>query len=283
MSEYQYYEFQAIDNPLSDKNVQWLRKLSSRAEISSTSFVNHYEWGDFKGDPWKLMERCFDAFVYTSNWGSRTLMFRVPTDSIDVEFADQYCHDYIFSCRIKKEQAILCFTCEREPDEWSELDDGSSWMGSLLPLRNEILAGDLRCLYLAWLYGVDMGFYDKDEVEPIVPEGLSNLTASQQRLVDFLYIDDRLVEIAAEKSGRVKAQKGDISDPKKWIKSLSNKDKDELLLKAIKGETGAVNLAFLKSCREAARAKTPEKNSKSKTKRRTVGELTSKWENITRI
>ena len=50
MSEYQYYEFQAIDRPLTDKQMQELRKYSTRATITPTSFVNVYNWGSFKGN-----------------------------------------------------------------------------------------------------------------------------------------------------------------------------------------------------------------------------------------
>ena len=60
MSEYQYYEFQAIDRPLGEADREALRTLSTRARITATSFTNHYEWGDFKGDPQRLMERWFD-------------------------------------------------------------------------------------------------------------------------------------------------------------------------------------------------------------------------------
>ena len=56
MSEYQYYEFQAIDRPLDHAAQQALRKISSRARITSTSFTNHYEWGDLKGDPRTFMD-----------------------------------------------------------------------------------------------------------------------------------------------------------------------------------------------------------------------------------
>lgn len=51
MSEYQYYEFSVIDNPLSDKDMRSLRNLSSRARITPTSFIIEYNWGDFKGNP----------------------------------------------------------------------------------------------------------------------------------------------------------------------------------------------------------------------------------------
>ena len=51
MSEYQYYEFVAIDKPLTSTQMAELRSRSSRADITRTRFVNHYEWGNFKGDP----------------------------------------------------------------------------------------------------------------------------------------------------------------------------------------------------------------------------------------
>ena len=50
MSEYQYYEFQAIDRRLTEKEMQELRGYSSRARITPTSFVNEYSFGSFKGD-----------------------------------------------------------------------------------------------------------------------------------------------------------------------------------------------------------------------------------------
>lgn len=73
MSEYQYYEFSAIDRLLSQAEMAELRAVSSRAQISPSGFVNHYEWGDLKADPADWMRRHFDAFVYTS------LLVQLPT------------------------------------------------------------------------------------------------------------------------------------------------------------------------------------------------------------
>ena len=84
MSEYQYYEFLAIDKPLTDAQRAELRKLSSRAEITSTRFTNEYSFGDFQGQPEKLMERYFDAFLYVANWGTRRLMFRLRCESVSM-------------------------------------------------------------------------------------------------------------------------------------------------------------------------------------------------------
>ena len=47
MSEYQYYEFRTIDRALSDKEMNEMRAVSTRAEITRTSFVNEYMYGDF--------------------------------------------------------------------------------------------------------------------------------------------------------------------------------------------------------------------------------------------
>ncbi len=83
MSEYQYYEFQAIDRPLTEAQVRELRSCSTRAHITPTSFVNHYEWGNFKGDAQAWMETYFDAFLYLANWGTHELMLRLPPRLLD--------------------------------------------------------------------------------------------------------------------------------------------------------------------------------------------------------
>jgi hypothetical protein len=67
MSEYQYYEFLAVDHRLDDAALNTLRAISTRARITPTSFVNDYQWGDLKADPRSLTERYFDAFLYTAN------------------------------------------------------------------------------------------------------------------------------------------------------------------------------------------------------------------------
>ena len=83
MSEYQYYEFLALDRPLEQSEMAALRALSTRADITSTRFTNVYNYGDFKGSPEKLMEKYFDAHVYVTNWGTHTLMLRLPRGSGD--------------------------------------------------------------------------------------------------------------------------------------------------------------------------------------------------------
>ena len=91
VSEYQYYEFAAVDRALGARDLDTLRGLSTRAHITPTSFVNTYEWGSFKGDPRRLVERYFDAFLYLANWGTRQLIVRLPARLIDPATARRYC------------------------------------------------------------------------------------------------------------------------------------------------------------------------------------------------
>ena len=83
MSEYQYYDFKAIDRRADKKEMAALRSISTRAAITTTSFTNHYEWGDLKADPRKLLEKYFDAFVYVANWGTREFYLRLPQELVD--------------------------------------------------------------------------------------------------------------------------------------------------------------------------------------------------------
>ena len=53
----EHYEFQAIDRPLGEADMEALRTLSTRARITAMSFTNHYKWGDFQGDPNRLIGR----------------------------------------------------------------------------------------------------------------------------------------------------------------------------------------------------------------------------------
>ncbi len=68
MSEYQHYEFQKIGSSLSDKAMEEMSALSSRAEVSRTSASFIYNYSDFPVDPIKVLTRHFDALFYTSNW-----------------------------------------------------------------------------------------------------------------------------------------------------------------------------------------------------------------------
>jgi hypothetical protein len=93
MSEYQYYEFLAVDRPLDERQQDEVRALSTRARITATSFINEYHWGNFRGDPREMMERYYDAHLYVTNWGTHQVMLRIPRALLSLQVAEQYCID----------------------------------------------------------------------------------------------------------------------------------------------------------------------------------------------
>ncbi len=99
MSEYRYYEFLAIDRPLSKKEKAELRAISTRAEITPTGFVNTYEWGDLKARPIEMVKKYFDAFVYFANWGTRECMFRLPLEKVDLKAPAPYLQGDAATCQ----------------------------------------------------------------------------------------------------------------------------------------------------------------------------------------
>jgi hypothetical protein len=254
MSEYQYYEFRAVDRPLTDAQMAELRKVSSRGEVTPSSFVNEYNYGDFKGKPKKWMELYFDGFVYLANWGSRWLMLRVPASLLDETLVRQYLGGEHSEFWKSEDHLILSFRVDEEDPDWEE---GSGWLSSLVSLRDDLLRGDYRCLYLAWLLnaglfseageyeelddedldGEELGDEDLRAKEPPVPPGLGELSAPLQRFADFLLIDDDLIAAAAERSGAMR----DTSIPReaisRWVSALPVSEKDAILLGLIDGDS----------------------------------------------
>jgi hypothetical protein len=201
MSEYQYYEFQAVDRPLTEREIGELRRYSTRATITSTRFVNHYDWGSLKGDPSEWMRKYFDAFLYVANWGTRELMLRFPRRVLDLATAKRYCCGGSASAKSKSDFVILDFLSDdEEGDGWD--DDGSGWLSALIPLRAEIAGGDHPALYLAWLGCVQARTLENRKLGPAVPPGLGKLTAAQKAFADFLRIDTDLIAVASTHSAK---------------------------------------------------------------------------------
>jgi hypothetical protein len=228
VSEYQYYDFRAIDRPLAKKEMAALRSISTRAAITTTSFTNHYEWGDLKANPSKLLEKYFDAFVYVANWGTHEFYIRLRQESVDYNLLKAMVPGE--TVRVRKTARFVIVEFGNE-SEWDGEDDGTGWMASLMPLRSDLLRGDLRCLYLGWLRSAQDGRLDEDELEPPVPTGLQELSGPLDALIEFLEIDEDLVEVAAQASELLSAgpSRKELSA---WIRGLPEKDKNELLIAA---------------------------------------------------
>ena len=240
MSEYQYYEFQAVDRPLGQAEREELRGISTRAQITATSFINHYEWGDFKGDPLKFMKRWFDLHLYLANWGTRRLMIRLPKRLVDhVQFADFLPDPRRARVTDSGQNLILDVYDEGEHPEYQEWDDGSGWLAALAPLRTDLLSGDRRLLYLIWLMGVDDGVLGDDELEPL--PGIGPLTGGLEAFAGFFRIDPDLVQAAAEVSARETDSELSPEAFQTTVEAIPEAEKAELLCRLAQGDSGVAS------------------------------------------
>ena len=235
--EYQYYEFQAIDRRLTPAEQAEIKKLSSRVAPTANRAVFTYSHGDFRGDPLKVLQKYFDALLYMANWGSYQLAFRFPKSVFNPKVLGAYCDQESVEVTTVGPDVILNITInEEEGGGWIEDDNG--WLNSLFPLRQAILQGDYRVLYLAWLktsaIASEAGYLETDPLEPTLPPNLQTLDPALQSFVEWVNLDPDLVSAASQAS----LEQDLPPEPwQEWLEALSISEKNSLLLEVLTNES----------------------------------------------
>jgi hypothetical protein len=288
MSEYQRYEFMTVDRPLTPAELEEVDNLSSHIEASPTYAVIEYHWGDFKHNPIGVLHQFFDGFLYWANWGSPRLAFRFPRGVLPANLlADYDFEDFVtFSPREKYDILDIHFGEMEAPDRWVEYQ-----LSSLIAIRDELMAGDQRALYIAWLasYSINEGDYgedyededeeyddedydedyDEDEDEnyggersarkdrgsniPPVPPDFGKLTAAQRALAELLQVSPELLSATARHSQSTQPAPDD--DFAAWIKLLSEEQREDYLLRLARNEPG-LNRLLVRELRALGRPET---------------------------
>ena len=260
MSEYQRYEFMTSDRPLTRAQLDAVNALSSHIEASSTHALIEYHWGDFKHNPIDVLRKFFDGFLYWANWGSPELAFRFPHGILPADLIDGYdLDDFVTFTRYPDYDILDIHFGEMEaPDEWTEYE-----LGSLMAMRDELMEGDLRALYITWLASQQMmGDYDEEEDEeeedykisvPPVPSAFGRLTAAQQALAELLRVPDELLVAAARHSHAAMPSTND--DFVAWIELLPPERRNDYLVRLAHNEPGLSRL-LVRELRELGQDKT---------------------------
>ncbi len=252
MSEYQYYEFLAVDRPLNSDEQAAVRALSTRARITATSFTNTYSWGNFRGNPRELVEKYYDAHLYVTNWGTHEVMLRIPKQLLDPRLAAAYCLDERTEAWTTGTHLILDLRSDDEEGDWDEYAEDS--LAAIIGTRAELAAGDLRALYLGWLSALSTWELEEDDedeyqgvLEPPVPAGLAELTAPQRALADFLRVDADLLAVAAEASAAAPAtsQPATARQLAPLIAVMPDKEKDDFLVRLALGSEPQLRVELL--------------------------------------
>jgi hypothetical protein len=256
MSEYQFIHFLAVDKPLNDKQLAFMRRQSTRAEITEWEFTNEYDFGDFHGNAKEMLRRGFDIHLHYANFGIRRLMIRLPNglpcdrrtfNKFQVEGRIEWMADK------KAKGGILYIEPEADAGTFEEdIFDVDTMLHKIAPVRNLLINGDLRPLYLAWL----ACNYDEESVEPPVPAGLGKLPRELRAMADFYELGDRFLKKAAKQSSPIGKSSDTDDTVKKWIAKQSQKDLRTLVGKFLIGDVAKTRAETLSSIRGQKKAMT---------------------------
>ncbi|MBI3891827.1 MAG: hypothetical protein HY303_09905, partial [Candidatus Wallbacteria bacterium] len=233
-----------------------------------TSFQIQYDWSDFRGDPDEMLEKYFDVFAYVASGGCRRLMFRFPKKLLDVKALKSYSAGNCVEVRATRKYDLVGF---RRDFDGEEDEEGEGWLDSMEELRADLLAGDVRALYLGWLMSVERDQTPPESEEPPVPASLDELKPALSSFVGFFKLDTDLIGAAGSRSGARETPAPSSRELAAFVKAIPLGEKDSLLLRAIKGDVPHLRAELLRAFDET---RPPEpKSAKKKPEPRTAAQL----------
>ena len=279
MSEYHFYEFRAIDKPLSKEDKAKIGSWSSRTNPSDTGAIFTYSYGSFPKDLITVTEKYFDAMFLINNLGTTRLIFKFPRALLKTDRIRQYCSENGLEI-IEKSDFILLDIAYSEEDGGGNWIEGEGWLSSLISLRNDIINEDYRCLYLIWLkdsissYEGGWGNFVSGDYEPKVPDGLNDLNDALQDFVDIFQINKDCIIAAAENSNF--QNPGRPIDLALYLDKLSENEKQDYLNRLLNDEP-LLNTKLKTRLKEFLDT---NETSIKEAPRRTIGEIIQKIEEI---
>ncbi len=203
MSEYQYYEFAAIDGPISDEGLRYARGCSSRANVSRVRWQNTYNFGDFHGSVDTLL-KYYDAHFYIANWGTVRLGLAFPKGVLAPEAIQPYLRGgerYEDTLTVKEIGNRCIIYWERNEEGGWGWTAGEGVIDRLIGVRDELMHGDYRALFLGWLADFDPAEWqdpeDRAVVMPPIPAGLDQPSPALAALIEHFPVDPDALAVAA--------------------------------------------------------------------------------------
>jgi hypothetical protein len=229
-----------------------------------------------------MLCRGYDLHLHYANFGIRHLWIRLPHGLPDARAAEAYFDGE--SLHFKKDKdgpgGILCIEPFHEPGDLEDIWDPSRLIDRLVPLRAELLEGDLRPLYLAHLAVANDGNHDPEEIEEApVPAGLDKLTDSQKALMDLYGLDDSLILAAAQNSPRAPARTDFRNQYAQWIERQPEATRKAWLVQLMADPDSSVRSDMLFEFRKSHSASTWP----TVITRRTVAALQTAAEEVRRV
>jgi hypothetical protein len=212
-------------------------------------------------------------------------MFRFPAALLDLERVREYVDPLgkRLTWSVRGEYALLDIHFLRDAGAgWIEAE---RWLPALAPLRADLLRGDYRVLYLAWLKSLTPDDAEDVTEEPPVPAGLRHLPPQLEAFLELFEVDSSLLDVSAQASDERRGSSAVSGGPpgegpgpclpfglseadlRRAVEALPRYEADAYLLRVASGEPLA-DVALLRRLREIAATPTV-----SQTPRRTTAQL----------
>lgn len=275
MSEYQYVVFQAVDGPLRDEQLAFAQRQSTRAEVSRWSLEVEYHYSSFRGDVDGLLRNGYDVYLQYTNYGNREIKLRLPGG---VPFAKSVWGKYIdgeqlnWKSDAKGSGGILTLRPCHEAGDLDEVWETRKYLDAAINVRERLLGGDLRSLYLLWLCAADDDDNNPEEmIEPPVPHGIAESAAFGGEVLTFFGLDPLLL-VAAGKGVNDAPPDESRDYAARWVNALDEQPAKDKLLRILIGDAASEKARLLAAIRDS---QTPD-GWPTSDKQRTFGELLQK-------
>jgi len=255
VSEYQYVVFRAVDGPLNDKQLEFAQRQSTRAEVSRWSLSVEYHYSSFRGDVDGLLRRGYDVYLQYTNYGNREIKLRLPhgmpvTKSVWSKYVDgEQLH---WKGDAKGRGGVLSLQPFHEAGDLDEVWETEQYLDAAVRVRERLMSGDLRALYLLWLCAADDDDNDPEEmIEPPVPHGIAESASYSGELLSFFGLDPLLLVAAG--SGVAAAPNGESENQPvaQWVESLDNQRAKDVLHQMLVGDTAGEKARLLAEIRDS--------------------------------
>ena len=190
-----------------------------------------------------------------ANFGLRTIAIRLP---LGMPFPKSVWSQYVgiegvaWRKDSRGKGGILTIDPCHDAGDIDEIWSPGEYLDDVVEIRNRLLNGDSRMLYLLWLCAANDQYVSPDIIEPPVPGGLAECLEPCGALMDFFGLDPLILIAAAEGATDGPATNDRTQQIDAWIDSLGNGEQKRLLRQLLTEDAAAVKAEMLASIRHSA-------------------------------
>jgi hypothetical protein len=219
-----------------------------------------------------LLRRGYDVYLQYTNYGSPEIKLRLPRG---IPFAQSVWAKYVDGEQLNWKRdangvgGILTLCPFQEEDDLRGAWESQKYLDAAIQLRERLISGDLRALYLLWLCAAGDDYNDPAEIiEPPVPHGIADIATYGSELLSLFGLDPLLLVAAGKDVDSAPADESqDHVTP--WVNALDEKSAKDLLLRMLIGDAAGEKARLLSEIRDS---QTPD-GWPTSDKRRSLDEL----------